>query len=262
MSASAQEFPELACYGLAGHSSSPRDLVDEVRHAERLGLGSVFLSERFNVKDAAVMAGVAAGVSERIGIATAATNHNTRHPLVTATLAMTAHRVSEGRYALGLGRGFGVLFDLMGVPQVTVLPAVAVGVLTPIASAPGQLPATLLQVAPEASDTISVVGMLLLLIGAAALTARELVRVHRRGGPARIDYGVAHGAIYLLALVVLWLIALPQTLDGGPLVGSLPYVLLCVVVSAAVLVVSARARPAAVAAPGGATSARHEEVSA
>ena len=97
MSASAQEFPELACYGLAGHSSSPRDLVDEVRHAERLGLGSVFLSERFNVKDAAVMAGVAAGVSERIGIATAATNHNTRHPLVTATLAMTAHRVSECR---------------------------------------------------------------------------------------------------------------------------------------------------------------------
>ncbi|WP_232676512.1 TIGR03857 family LLM class F420-dependent oxidoreductase [Nocardioides sp. R-C-SC26] len=114
-----QEFPELACYGLAGHSASPRDLVDEVRHAEGLGLGSVFLSERFNVKDAAVMAGVAAGVSTRIGIATAATNHNTRHPLVTATMAMTAHRVSEGRYALGLGRGFGVLFDLMGIPQVT-----------------------------------------------------------------------------------------------------------------------------------------------
>lgn len=140
---SSQEFPELACYGLAGHSSSPRDLIAEVALAERLGIGSVFLSERFNVKDAGVMAGAAVAASSSIGIATAATNHNTRHPLVTATMAMTAHRMSQpgsgqpgsgqpgsgqpgagqvgagrGRYALGLGRGFDVLFDLMGVPRV------------------------------------------------------------------------------------------------------------------------------------------------
>ena len=113
------EFPELACYGLAGHSASPRDLLGEVALAERLGLGSVFLSERFNVKDAAVMAGAAAASSSRIGIATAATNHNTRHPLVTATMATTMHRLSGGRYALGLGRGFDVLFDLMGIKRVT-----------------------------------------------------------------------------------------------------------------------------------------------
>lgn len=112
-------FPELACYGLAGHSTSPRDLVHEALLAEELGLGSMFLSERFNVKDAGVMAGAVAGATSRLGIATAATNHNTRHPLVTATLAMSAHRISEGRYAFGLGRGFDLLFDLMGVPRVT-----------------------------------------------------------------------------------------------------------------------------------------------
>src|SRR5690606_780340 len=114
-----QEFPELGCYGLAGHSSSPRDLVVEVVLAERLGIGSVFLSERFNVKDAAVMAGAAGAVSTSIGIGTAATNHNTRHPLVTATMATTLHRLTGGRYAFGLGRGFDMLFDLMGVPRVT-----------------------------------------------------------------------------------------------------------------------------------------------
>lgn len=114
-----QPLPELGCYGLAGHSSSPRDLVEEVRLAERLGIGSVFLSERFNVKDAAVLAGAAGAVSETIGIATAATNHNTRHPLVTATFATTMHRLSGGRYAFGLGRGFDLLFDVMGVPRVT-----------------------------------------------------------------------------------------------------------------------------------------------
>ncbi|MEP9362105.1 TIGR03857 family LLM class F420-dependent oxidoreductase [Nocardioides sp. CN2-186] len=114
-----QDLPELGCYGLAGHSASPRDLLAEVRLAERLGIGSVFLSERFNVKDAAVLAGAAGAVSETIGIATAATNHNTRHPLVTATFATTMHRLTGGRYAFGLGRGFDLLFDVMGVPKIT-----------------------------------------------------------------------------------------------------------------------------------------------
>lgn len=114
-----QDLPEIGCYGLAGHTEQPADLLAEVRLAERLGIGSVFLSERFNVKDAGVLAGAAAAATERLGIATAATNHNTRHPLVTATMATTMHRLSGGRYALGLGRGFDVLFDLMGVPRVT-----------------------------------------------------------------------------------------------------------------------------------------------
>ena len=112
-------MPELGCYGLAGHTSNPADLLAEVRAAEELGLGAVFLSERFNVKDAGVLAGAAAAVSSRIGIGTAATNHNTRHPLVTATMATTLHRLSGGRYAFGLGRGFDLLFDVMGLPRVT-----------------------------------------------------------------------------------------------------------------------------------------------
>lgn len=112
-------FPELGFYGLAGPAPNPRELLDEVRLAEQLGLGAVFLSERFDAKDAAALAGAAAAVSESIGIGTAATNPNTRHPLVTATMATTLHRLSEGRYAFGLGRGFDVLFDLMGLPRVT-----------------------------------------------------------------------------------------------------------------------------------------------
>src|SRR5437763_4336416 len=61
---------ELGFYTLAGHSNSPRDLVEEVRHAERLGLGSAFVSERFNLKDAATLSGAAAAVSDTIGVAT------------------------------------------------------------------------------------------------------------------------------------------------------------------------------------------------
>ena len=113
------DLPELGFYGLAGHSGAPRDLLGEVAEAEALGIGSVFLSERFNTKDAAVLAGAAAAAGTRIGIGTAATNHNTRHPLVTATFATTMHRMTGGRFALGLGRGFDMLFDVMGLPRVT-----------------------------------------------------------------------------------------------------------------------------------------------
>ena len=109
---------ELGFYTLAGHSDSPRDLVDEVRLADELGLGAAFISERFNLKDAPTLCGAAAAASERIGIATAATNHNTRHPLITATFATTMHRLTGGRFTLGLGRGFDGLFRAMGLPPI------------------------------------------------------------------------------------------------------------------------------------------------
>lgn len=110
---------ELACYGLAGHVDDPRVLLDEVRDAERIGLGSVFLSERFNVKEAATLCGAAAAVSEEVGIATGVTNTPTRHPLVTAAWGTTMHRLTRGRFALGIGRGIGPLLDIMGIPRIT-----------------------------------------------------------------------------------------------------------------------------------------------
>ena len=96
-------FPELGFYVLPGHTDHPPTGSTRCVPAEPLGLGSVFFSERFNVKDAAVLAGAAAAVSSPIGIATAATNHNTRHPLVTATMATTMHRLSGGRFAPAWG---------------------------------------------------------------------------------------------------------------------------------------------------------------
>jgi probable F420-dependent oxidoreductase len=114
-----EQLNELGFYGLAGHSSTPRDLVDECRRAEEIGLGSVFISERFNTKDACTLSGAAAAVTSTLGIATAATNPNTRHLLVTATFGTTMHRLSGGRFTLGFGRGFDMLFDVMGVHRVT-----------------------------------------------------------------------------------------------------------------------------------------------
>lgn len=110
---------EVGFYTLAGAPKSPRDLVDEVRAAEAMGLGSAFISERWNIKEAATLSGAAGAVSERLGIATAATNHNTRHPVITASYATTMHRLTGGRFTLGLGRGIEPLFDAFGLPRIT-----------------------------------------------------------------------------------------------------------------------------------------------
>src|SRR5246127_2111234 len=94
---------ELGFYVLAGQAKSSRDLVDEVRAGEALGFGTAFISERYNKKEAATLSGAAGAVSERIRIETAATNHNTRHPMVTAGFARTMQSLTNGRFILGLG---------------------------------------------------------------------------------------------------------------------------------------------------------------
>lgn len=111
--------PELGFYALAGSPKSPRELLDEVREAEALGLGAAFISERYNIKEACTLSGAAAAVSSDLRIVTGATNHNTRHPLVTASHATTMHFLSEGRFTLGLGRGIAMLQDLYGIERIT-----------------------------------------------------------------------------------------------------------------------------------------------
>ena len=56
----------LGFYTLAGQPASSRDLVDEVVEGEALGLGTAFISERYNKKEAATLSGAAGAVSERI----------------------------------------------------------------------------------------------------------------------------------------------------------------------------------------------------
>jgi probable F420-dependent oxidoreductase len=110
---------ELGCYLLAGHPESSRAIIDETRVAEQLGLGAVFISERYNRKEAAVLSGAAGAASERIRIVTAATNHNTRHLMVSAGMVQTMQSLTSGRFTLGIGRGVAALQDAYGIDRVT-----------------------------------------------------------------------------------------------------------------------------------------------
>jgi probable F420-dependent oxidoreductase len=110
---------ELGFYPLAGQPKSSKDILDEVRDAEEMGLGTAWISERYNSKEAATLAGAAGAITERMQIATGVTNHNTRHPLVTAGHALTMHSLTDGRYMLGLGRGIKLIQSMYGIEPIT-----------------------------------------------------------------------------------------------------------------------------------------------
>src|SRR6516162_4127536 len=111
---------ELGYYLLPGAGKQgPAAVLDEARRGEELGFGTVFVSERWNVKEASAISAAACAVTSRMQIATAATNHNTRHPLITASWATTLHRLSGGRFLLGIGRGVPGLYETFGIPRIT-----------------------------------------------------------------------------------------------------------------------------------------------
>ena len=110
---------ELGFYALAGQPKSPRDIIEELQQAEAMGLGTAFLSERYNSKEIGALSGAAAAVTDSIRIATAATNHNTRHPIVTAGFALMMHGLTGGRFVLGIGRGIEAMQKAYGIGTIT-----------------------------------------------------------------------------------------------------------------------------------------------
>ena len=109
-------YPELGCYALPGHVSEPKNIFAEVAAGDRVGLGSMWISERLNTKDIGVLSGIAAAKTSRMAIASGLlANMPLRHPLVTAGYASTMMKVTDDRFALGVGRGFGYLADAAGV---------------------------------------------------------------------------------------------------------------------------------------------------
>ncbi|MCW2814452.1 MAG: Uncharacterized protein JWN84_1907 [Nocardioides sp.] len=153
---------------------------------------------------------------------------------------------SMSNFALVMPAAFALLAVLLLTrrPRTTVrsvlLPALGVGVLTTLVSAPGQVPATLLDVAPGLPTWIPSVLMLALIAVAGVVTVREAWRARTEGDPLP-SYALWHGGGYLVVMTALWLVALPQTLDppDGVLVGSLPYVVGCIAVSGWLLSVTA-----------------------
>lgn len=110
---------DLSAFLIAGRvaSSLPSDVGHETAvrtpaqgiadgvEAERLGFRRVFLSERWNLKEAAVLLGAVGARTSRVGLATGLVSPARRHVLHTAAFGATMNAAFGPRFTLGLGRG-------------------------------------------------------------------------------------------------------------------------------------------------------------
>lgn len=94
------------------------DVVASVREAEALGAEIAFIAEDINCRDAFSLGCLAAGVTERIRIATGVVNPYTRNPTSLAMGIATLDEVSAGRATLGMGSSSPTLVEgQMGIPM-------------------------------------------------------------------------------------------------------------------------------------------------
>jgi len=84
---------------------TPAQGVADGVDAERIGFRRVFLSERWNLKEAAVILSAVAARTERIEVASGIITTAARHPLHMAGMAATLQATFGPRFVLGLGRG-------------------------------------------------------------------------------------------------------------------------------------------------------------
>lgn len=73
--------------------------------AETIGCRRIFLSERWNMKEAAVILSAIGAKTQRIELGTGLISAASRHPLHAAAFGATMHAVHGPRFVLGLGRG-------------------------------------------------------------------------------------------------------------------------------------------------------------
>lgn len=105
---------ELGCYILPGKASDPVLGVEQAVEAERIGLGSVWASERWEVKESGALLGAIAQATSRIRIMTGTTHLNTRHPMVLAGMASTLQGLSGGRFEMAVARSVAARWKKIG----------------------------------------------------------------------------------------------------------------------------------------------------
>ncbi len=109
----------LGCYVLPGGVTDPRQGLEQARHAEELGLGCVWIGERYDTKDLPSLAAAIGQVTDRVRIGAAVTSPGLRHPMVLASMGQTLQALTRERFLLGLGRSAAWRWRAYGVPAPT-----------------------------------------------------------------------------------------------------------------------------------------------
>jgi 5,10-methylenetetrahydromethanopterin reductase len=98
---------DLSLYVRGGRLRTSADVVPDAIEAERLGLFRLWLSERYDLKEAGALLGGMAATTSRLKLGTAALFPGSRSVMLTAALGATMHSAYGPRFTLGLGRSMG-----------------------------------------------------------------------------------------------------------------------------------------------------------
>jgi 5,10-methylenetetrahydromethanopterin reductase len=90
-------------------------MIQYANMAESLGLDSVWLHEHSFGRDAVSYLSAEAQSTKKIRLGVACLSAYTRHPVVLATTMLTLQETSSGRALLGLGTGFPMRLDALGI---------------------------------------------------------------------------------------------------------------------------------------------------
>lgn len=111
-------FDKFGTYILPGRVSDPRRGIEEAIEAERIGLGCVWISERFALKEPAVLAGAVSQATSKIRI-TGTFYATMRHPIVTASVANLMQAMSGDRFRVMFARAVPAYMKMMGAAPIT-----------------------------------------------------------------------------------------------------------------------------------------------
>lgn len=108
----------FSTYILPGRISDPLACIADARDARQVGLGGVWLSERYANKEPAVLGGL---ISHAVpGIRYAGTFYaHMRHPIVTASIANLLQSITGDGFSLVLARASEQFFKGFGAPSLT-----------------------------------------------------------------------------------------------------------------------------------------------
>ena len=122
MAGAAGLFDKFGAYILPGRVSDPRRGLEEAREVERIGLGAVWISERYAVKEPAVLSGAVSQVTERVRIV--GTMYATmRHPIVTASIGNLMQAMTGDRFRVMFARAVPSYLAELSAPNITPPPA-------------------------------------------------------------------------------------------------------------------------------------------
>jgi 5,10-methylenetetrahydromethanopterin reductase len=106
---------DLGAYALPGRISDPRPGLEQAVVGEALGLGSIWVAERWEKKEIAATLGALTQRTQRVKLVAGMTHFGTRHPIVLAGMASTLQALSGNRFVLGFGRSVAFIWKNLGI---------------------------------------------------------------------------------------------------------------------------------------------------